>query len=70
MSFEPPPLYVERQESISLDDPVYLPPKAPYRYKLRLKNYQEQVPNHCRARLLVATASVEVVSTPVHLFTW
>jgi hypothetical protein len=53
-----------------LPDPVYLPARAPYRYLLRFKDYQRNVPNHARLRLLADAGGGVARSQVLHAFTW
>jgi hypothetical protein len=64
------PVSVNREIRTRLSDPVYLPARAPYRYVLRFKNYQWNVPNHARLRLLAETEEEAAKSQVLHIFTW
>lgn len=53
----------------TLDDPVYLPAQAPYRYVLHLKDYQQNIPNHAQMRLTADVGNQTVFSPKLHIFT-
>jgi hypothetical protein len=55
---------------LQIPDPVYMEPKAAYRYGLRLKSFQRNVPNHAVLRLLAKTQDKESYSEPIRTFTW
>ena len=52
-----------------LEDPIYLEPKAPYRYGLCLKQYQEHIPNRSILRLWILTNLGEARSKLVQIST-
>ena len=52
VDFDQVPVSVNQDIHVRLQDPVYLPGGAPYRYVLRFKNYQRNLPSQVRIRLL------------------
>lgn len=44
---------VDKRLGVRMRGPIYMEPQAPYRYELHLKDYQVNVPNHARLRLIV-----------------
>lgn len=58
LAFTDTPKRIEHQFWTRLTDPVYLPVGAPYRFRLRLKNYQASIPNHATVLLLVDVGDV------------
>ena len=59
------------QERITkrIADPIYLEPKAPYRYGLLLKNYYKHVPNWARIGMCASTDHGECQSAELGTFT-
>jgi hypothetical protein len=67
---EPVRKRVDRLVTALVEDPVYLPAKAPYRFTLRFTDYQRKVPNQALLRLC-ATSGVESSESELfHVFTW
>jgi hypothetical protein len=54
---------------VNVEDPVYLESKAPYRYQLLLKEYQERILNHAILCLWVRTNVGEFRSELIEIFT-
>jgi hypothetical protein len=54
---------------LQLPDPMYMESKAPYRYSLKLKHYQERIPNHAIFRLAAETIKGESLSHALRTFT-
>jgi len=63
----PDPVGVRLEHTLS--DPVYLPAGAPYRYTLRLGDYQQNMPNHAQIRLTAAVGDQLEFSSKLHIFT-
>ena len=55
--------------SVKLPDPIYLEPKAPYRYSLFFKNYYKHIPNWARIRMYASTDHGECQSAELGTFT-
>ena len=67
---EPMRKRVDRLVTTLVDDPVYLPAKAPYRFTLRFVDYQRQVPNQALLRLHVTSGVESWESERLHVRTW
>jgi hypothetical protein len=67
---EPMRRRVDRLVTALVEDPVYLPAKAPYRFTLRFTDYQRKVPNQALLRLCAASGVEISESELFHVFTW
>src|SRR3712207_4175570 len=67
---EPMRKRVDRLVTTLVEDPVYLPAKAPYRFTLRFVDYQRKVPNQALLRLHVASGVESSESERLHVRTW
>jgi hypothetical protein len=60
---------VDQLVTTLVDDPVYLPAKAPYRFTLRFTEYQRKVPDHALLRLCVTSGVESFESELFHVST-
>lgn len=63
-----PPTELNELVTIRIPDPIYLEPKAPYRYGLLLSKYHEHIPNHAILRLWIRANGKEEYSHEIHLW--
>jgi hypothetical protein len=68
--WEIPETRLERDSILELPDPIYFEVDAPYRFSLRLKQYQRHVPNHALIRLLAKSDRGDSKSHLIRTFTW
>ncbi|MBW4512885.1 MAG: hypothetical protein KME64_41315 [Scytonematopsis contorta HA4267-MV1] len=55
---------------MKIQSPIFLESKAPFRYTLRLKNYQEHMPNNTILKIWTKTSkNIESRSPELHIFT-
>jgi hypothetical protein len=66
---EPMRKRVDRLVTTLVEDPVYLPAKAPYRFTLRFVDYQRKVPSHALVRLHVTSGVESSESERLHVRT-
>jgi len=64
-----PPTDVNELVSIHIPDPIYLQAKAPYRYRLFLRNYCGHVPNYAIIHMWLRTNQGQVRSQEILIFT-
>jgi hypothetical protein len=65
-----PPQQIGRDVLIPIPDPIYFEEKAAYRYKLRLKNYTEHIPNHTLIRFIAVSEQGVSYSHLMRTQTW
>ncbi len=67
---EPMRKRVDRLVTTLVEDPVYLPVRAPYRFTLRFVDYQRKVPDQALLRLHVTSGVESSESERLHVRTW
>lgn len=63
------PIDVNERVSIHIPDPIYLQAKAPYRYRLFLRNYYKHLPNYAIIRMWLQTNQGQERSKEILIFT-
>jgi hypothetical protein len=60
-------VWVERNEVVkaNIKDPIFLEPNAPFRYRLRLKGYESNMPNHTIMRMWATSYESDVRSETI-----